>query len=638
MEQLSEQVVNIIRNWSSDITKESLVERVYLFGSVLRPDRFVGGRSDVDLLLVLSDSVRTPLERAGFSCKLLEPKKRLESELEKLLGRRADGKPIVSLLLLTRFECDNAIHKGRDHRFFLTTRFLDLCQSNEEEPQFGSTAADLFHLLYPGLVQTIQRAQDYRSRFLSVDARGIRLPNVADTWDDAQEALPKEICRAAAPLRFFEESLSNGSEHDQVAGLEYITELIAKAAHRTNEYQQLRDWLTIRGGARAPRTSLSPERQLVLWEILAHEAQVLVARGEAKRRADVPARGLGPESERAFLEAVARPSLRIGGRSIECKLLPPSLWTEERRGHLYLDDPEAERRIELRMSGLSLPGNTLDALIQEIEESLKLQSSDSSPDADDRETLSEVHGRLTREGSNAYPRVVALPRLETASGVPSRPDLLVVILGPSRYGVALVEERRLKLPTAVRLRSHHVLNSLGVRVAYVYQAGGAYWVECHQRKGGPNATYKDSWDVGGAGYIDPERHKDPLDDTRISPWQAAAAEIAEELAIAPHQLPHRDHYFFFGLGRNDPTGQIDVLGYCLATNSPDPDRPPTARVNAYDRCELNPASVARFLSRKRRWVPTAVLTLVLTLEALDYSRDEIDETLGALIGDVVLNP
>jgi hypothetical protein len=304
-----------------------------------------------------------------------------------------------------------------------------------------------------------------------------------------------------------------------------------------------------------------------------------------------------------------------------------------------VDDPEAERQIELRMSDLSLPATALDSLVQEIDETLKRQASVPSPgDAPERERLLEVHQRLTQEGSNAYPRVVALPTLETPGKVPGRPAVLILHLGPSRYGIALVEERRLDLPTATQLRSRHVLNSLGVRVAYIYQRAGSYWVECQLRKGGPNAIYKDSWDVGAAGYIDPGRHKDPLDETRISPWQAAAAEIPEELAIPRHQLPHRDHYFFFGMGRNDPTGQLDVLGYCLAAHPPDPDRLPTARVRAYDRCMLNPVSVARFVSQKQRWVPTAVLTLILTLEALGYPKDKVDRAFAPWIGDVVLDP
>ena len=97
-------------------------------------------------------------------------------------------------------------------------------------------------------------------------------------------------------------------------------------------------------------------------------------------------------------------------------------------------------------------------------------------------------------------------------------ETLVVTVGPSRYGLALIEEKKLNLPSAVTLRSMCVLNSLAVRVALVYEMDGHLWVECHQRKGGANATYKDAWDVSAAGYIDPcnEEHLDPLDRKLVS--------------------------------------------------------------------------------------------------------------------------
>lgn len=637
---MTEEVATVVTDWSRDLMQQKEIEGAYLFGSVLNPQRFVPERSDVDLLLVLSRSLRTPLARANASRTILEYKKLLEATLEARLTSQRAGKPIVSTLLLTSFECENAIHKGRDHRFFETTSFLDLSQEEKKETRLGSSAAELFRRLYPSLIPTVQRAQDYRNRFLSVSANGSRPPGLADPWDDKSEALPKDLCRAAAPLRYFDHSFANGSEYDQPLGLVYIRELLRKRSPEAEQYKELHELVEIhRPGARAPMKPLLPEMQLLLWEILAHQAELLIGRGEAKRWTDIatPPPGMDMDSERSFLEAAAKPSLRIGRGSIECKLLPTSLWAEERRRHLYIDDPEAELRIELRMSDLSLPNNTLGSLLKEIEEALDAPS---YPPAEipQQAILREVYERLS-EGSNGYPRVVALPTVETAHGIPGRPRMLVVHLGPSRYGVALVEEKRLNLPTANLLRSQHVLNSLAVRIAYVYKnADGTYWVECHRRKGGPNATYKGSWDVGAAGYIDPSRHTDPLDENRISPWQAAASEIAEELAISAECLPHRDHYFFFGVGRNDPTGQLDLLGYCLAAEPPDVNRSPTARVQMYDRCRLEPGAVAQFVAQKRWWVPTAVLTLVLTLEAFGYPNDFIDKAFAQWIGNVIFDP
>lgn len=90
------------------------------------------------------------------------------------------------------------------------------------------------------------------------------------------------------------------------------------------------------------------------------------------------------------------------------------------------------------------------------------------------------------------------------------------------------------------------------------------------------------------------------------------------------------------MGRTDPTGQLDLLGYCIALDPLDPNRLPTVRVSAYDRCERNPRSVARFVGEKRWWVPTAVLTLALTLEAFVYSKDSVDEAFGQFIAEVRL--
>ena len=76
------------------------------------------------------------------------------------------------------------------------------------------------------------------------------------------------------------------------------------------------------------------------------------------------------------------------------------------------------------------------------------------------------------------------------------------------------------------------------------------WIE---RMSGPNATYKGAWDVGAAGYIDPEEHQDPEAIHRTSCWRACAAEITQELNIPQSYLQNREHYRYFGVGRNEKT-------------------------------------------------------------------------------------
>lgn len=345
-----------------------------------------------------------------------------------------------------------------------------------------------------------------------------------------------------------------------------------------------------------------------------------------------------PNSERSFLDAAAGQSLKLGGLDLCCKLLPVELWSLHRKEKdLYVDDPEASRRVLIEPRGIELPDHLLGSLVTEIEQRLAdfVDGKIYLPESE-VSSLQEVQRRL-KAGSNAYPRLAGAPEFVGVTKSSESGSLLIPV-GPSRYGVALVEEKRLNLPTATALRSRHILNSLAVRVALIYEAKGKRLCEFHQRKGGENSTYKDAWDVAAAGYVDPQRHRDPEDHNRISPWQACAWELSEELGIPSYVLPYRDNYYFFGLGRNDPTGQLDLLAYCSAASPPDPERAPTPRVTAFDRCLLDPVSVSAFLFSKRKWVPTAVLTMILTLEAYDYPREEIERAFLPLVGKLDFRP
>lgn len=149
---------------------------------------------------------------------------------------------------------------------------------------------------------------------------------------------------------------------------------------------------------------------------------------------------------------------------------------------------------------------------------------------------------------------------------------------------------------------------------------------------------KDAWDVGAAGYIDQEDHIDLEYPERISPWRASAAEIEQELNIKEWDLQNREHYQFFGVGRNEPTGQLDILGVCQLANEPHPGRAKKPRVLCYDRCLLTPESVANFVLEKKYWVPTALLTLVLVLQAEKFETSRIEAAFARCAGKVKLDP
>jgi transcriptional regulator with XRE-family HTH domain len=348
-----------------------------------------------------------------------------------------------------------------------------------------------------------------------------------------------------------------------------------------------------------------------------------------------------PDDERRFLDALAAPTLMVGKLDLPSKLLPASLWDVTRQQYLFLDDPEEERgaegrRIVLEWTNAMLPEDLLTQLVQEIQERLgQFNAGSISLSAEERQNLQEVYRRLTSEGSNPYPRPVALPEVVQSE---SGGRTLRILLGQGKFGISLVAEKALELPTALALRSQHILHSLALRVAYVFDREDEHWVEFHQREEHGNATWKGAWDVGAAGYVDPLNHRDPRDESRISPWQGCVDEISKELGIPTYELPHRDHYRFFGLAREKSTGHIILVGYCHGSFIPDPGRKAMALVRAYDRCRLTPEAVADFIRAKRKWVPAALLTLILTLEAFRFSKARIERAFSSLAGQLDFMP
>ena len=334
-----------------------------------------------------------------------------------------------------------------------------------------------------------------------------------------------------------------------------------------------------------------------------------------------------PESEVKFVTALknaAQSTIKFAGVDLRTSLLPAHLWDVDnnRKDHLYRDDPEDKRRIYVEWVGSALPDNLLKRLMEEIEEQREhLKKGTIALTEEEIANLNEVYRRLTLERSNPYPRLVALPEPITMNST----RVLPIFLGRGKYGISLVVEKNLDLKTASEFRNRYVLHSLPVRVAYVFDdPPGETWVEFHQRAVEGIATWKGAWDVGAAGYVDPIRHRDPSSPGRISLWQTACDELEKELNLEGYELPHRDNCHFFGTSQDLPTRHINIIGYCHTHYRPKENRETGALVARYDRCRLNPSDVARLIVEKHHWVPCAILVLILTLEANRYSKQEIE--------------
>ncbi|GEM_PF-4609204 len=652
-------MVQVIRSWATESLGAGILGRVLLFGSIREAGNpeFDPRLSDIDLILGLPRTARTPADLAIASARIADSIRNLEVALTNVASHRSAHRFLVSALPLSDFEMRHSLKKGWRPDFFETTSFVDASDWTEWRPMMDTEACRQFSQRYAALMTLFDGGIQYRYDFIHAAARG-KLDDL--TWPTrelktgmtaterrgvCEQVMPKSLERAAAQL-----DVRSGFEARLGPGAAKVIALVSARAEEGGAYKELSDWLTPRYMQRGERVNLSPRLELLLWELLLGVAarRVLASEGLSGPSNSGRGRRIGGASsegaptldtsgdEVAFIKACLDPSLRIGGLDLRCKALPIDLLDLPAERRAFFDAPEEDSRIALEWIDSPLPLDILSRLTDEIEQRLR----NVNLDGDEFDRLTFVKSELRRGGSNPYPRIVGLPKIVGGLDAATRGLTLLVPVSRSRYGVALVQEKKLDLPTARVLRDTRVLNSLAVRVAYTFRRGSEWWCEFHQRRAGRNATYQEAWDIGAAGYINQlsEKHRDPEAPDITSPWRAAASEIAEELGLPPEELPNREHYVFFGLGRNDPTGQLDLLGLCRGIYVPPTDRATTARVMAFDRCPLTPAAAAAFLEEKGRWVPTAILTLILTLEHIGFARHEIDARFGALGGKLVLEP
>jgi hypothetical protein len=245
---------------------------------------------------------------------------------------------------------------------------------------------------------------------------------------------------------------------------------------------------------------------------------------------------------------------------------------------------------------------------------------------------------LKDQGANPYPRPVALPQLvRTNHGVAMR-----LFVGEGSYATQAVREKSINIPILQAVRQTFVLSSLALRVLYVSSVGERdYWAE-FQLRSEENSTWKNAWDVGASGYVDRQKHRYSDIDRRISPRKACACEIEEELVIDSSLLPFADHYHFFGYAQDLPSRHIILLGLCEAGHTPNPTREPPIEptgkkyISGYGHCVLQPNAIAEFIAVRRRWVPSAVLTLILALEFVGYAKEEIEDAfISAQVKDYI---
>jgi hypothetical protein len=255
-----------------------------------------------------------------------------------------------------------------------------------------------------------------------------------------------------------------------------------------------------------------------------------------------------------------------------------------------------------------------------------------------RRIAADVLYQINEVGQNAYPRIVSLPSVETKDGI----AVLTINLASSLFGLHSIDLNSIELPSILREKGKHCLNSLGVRAAFTYHEKGKEYCLFHQR-GDKNQDHKYAWDIGAAGYIDPNKKGVKISSKRLSAWKAAKNELDEELfiTVSGGVYPTNEGFAFFGLTRDTVTHTITLFGECKGTVKPDIKRIKRnlgKRVQDVQKCEIKPIEFANFIKSKGYWVPEAIVTAVFVL-ARRFAFDDIRKVFeDRNLGNVDLKP
>ncbi|HEY4177962.1 MAG TPA: nucleotidyltransferase domain-containing protein [Kofleriaceae bacterium] len=267
-----DEVLRALREWATSVHMADIAQGAHVFGSLVTDDgeEFDLSGSDVDLMLVLPRSAASPLERATRLEQLAKLTPDLELRLMRILKRSDAGTPITSINVVTETELTRHIHKGGEPAIFRSS-FLNLLAA-DPAPSPMRDAVPFDHSENREAVFAVQGAQKFRNRFVRNAANG----SAGETSWDGEDPIPKEIARAASRLRFVRDARKGDSEFSINKGYVYVENLVESAARTEREFAALAKWLAPRRGGRGKATPLSPSQQLLLWEMLAADAEKLL--------------------------------------------------------------------------------------------------------------------------------------------------------------------------------------------------------------------------------------------------------------------------------------------------------------------------------------------------------------------------
>ena len=237
-----DELQTILSNWVSSLDSPKLLG-AYLFGSTVNDGgvRFQPDKGDLDVIIVVNWESVSPGERVSQINALRDAKLNLEASLLRTLGREKASEQIVSLVPVTPFEVDQAVHKDGVKHILIAAKAYDLFRRADIEGLRGGQSSSPLRDEHRTVLNFVQKK---RAEALSVasNGRGGLAPQAHE------DPVPKEL------MRNFAVATADLAKHNDVSdlarGLQEISDFASASADWTPLTSAFAKWLAVRRGAR----------------------------------------------------------------------------------------------------------------------------------------------------------------------------------------------------------------------------------------------------------------------------------------------------------------------------------------------------------------------------------------------------
>ncbi|MFN7110243.1 MAG: hypothetical protein ACK4M2_01295 [Brevundimonas sp.] len=247
--------IDVLKRWTAHLHQAEVIHGAWLFGSAINKQGMGFDRtSDVDVLLRVDWDDLEPDARIDALEAIAREKLALEVQLMQILKRESAGQPISSVVPMTQFEIDNAIHKDGNNLIITTARVLDLLTGDEATALNPAADESMLEQAHRKALEWVQKK---RASHLARSANGAG--GLGSVHPNESEAAPKDLLRQFAIASL---DASDPDRTDTNKGLQELNGYLATVDPTGPRGGLFREWLTVGGGGRGSRAPMPIEYYL----------------------------------------------------------------------------------------------------------------------------------------------------------------------------------------------------------------------------------------------------------------------------------------------------------------------------------------------------------------------------------------